>query len=140
AGHDRVNIGYFGNVYGRGSLKPLLDGLAALPPKDQARLRVHVYTQRPQELIELVTKLGIGDSMRVNHYAPYLDFLAIARQLDLLVVADYLLPSDAAGNPYLVSKWSDYVGAHRPVWLMEEPSSVLSRSDHPAIVLRTPVG
>jgi hypothetical protein len=137
---ERINIGYFGNVYGTRTLRPLLHALAALPPADQDRVLVHIFTSDPEDVAGDVAALGIARSVRVGPYVPYFDFLALTTQLDLLLAVDAALPANARSNPFLVSKWSDYKGSGRPVWLMEDRTSVLARSEHPAITVRTPAG
>ncbi|MDV3219825.1 hypothetical protein [Intrasporangium sp.] len=137
---ERINIGYFGNVYGTRSLSPLLDGLAVLPLQDRARLMVHIFTSNPEEIVDIVEDKGVADSVRVGPYVPYFDFLALTTQFDLLLAVDAALPATAERNPFLVSKWSDYKGSGRAVWLMEDRTSPLGQSEDPALVLRTPAG
>ncbi|MDC5697576.1 hypothetical protein OO014_09930 [Intrasporangium calvum] len=137
---DRINIAYFGNVYGTRSLSPVLDGMAALPESDRRRLTVHVFTSDPEDVARLVADRGIADAVKVGPYAQYFDFLALTTQADLLLAVDASAPSNATRSPFLMSKWSDYQGSGTPVWLMEDPTSPLASSTHPALVLRTPAG
>lgn len=134
----RVNIGYFGNVYGTRSLVPLLDAVALLDETDRSRLALYIYTSSAEELQEDVARRGIGDVVHVHPFVSYFDHLALTTQLDVLLAVDALRPENAPANPFLVSKWSDYKGSGRAIWLMYEETSVLARLDHPALVYRTP--
>jgi glycosyltransferase involved in cell wall biosynthesis len=134
----KVNIGYFGNVYGTRSLVPLLDAVALLDEEDRSRLALYIYTSTAEELQEDVEERGIEDVVHVHPFVSYFDHLALTTQLDVLLAVDALRPANAPSNPFLVSKWSDYKGSGRAIWLMYEESSVLARMDHPALVYRTP--
>lgn len=75
--------------------------------------------------------------VRFNASLPYLDFLAVTRQFDYLVVNDAQSGSRHTRNPFLPSKWSDYRGSQAEVWALVEDGSMLSTMP---TALQTPLG
>ncbi len=135
-----LHIAYFGNFYGKQSPVAAVEGMALLPADLRARLRLHIFTQPTDRLKAHVENLGLEESVRVEEFLPFLQFLDAARRMDLLLVVDYPLPRGARKNPFLLSKWGDYRGSGTPVWGILEESSTLSASSDPALQFRTPVG
>ncbi|WP_435745530.1 glycosyltransferase [Nocardioides sp. SYSU DS0663] len=123
-----VHLAYFGAFYPTRGLTEVTGALAGLAPQVRSRVRLHVFTQDPAAISTAVGDAGLGDCVVVNPYAGFLDFLALCRRFDVLVVND----ADSSehgpgGNPYLPSKLSDYLGSGTPVWAIVEPGSVMSR-------------
>ncbi len=137
---DRTHIGYFGNFYGKQSPQAAVEGMSFLPSHLRRRLQLHIFTAPTEPLENIVDDLGVADCVNVQPFLPFLQFLATAGKMDILLVVDYPLPKDAEINPFLLSKWGDYKGTGQPIWGILEESSVLSASDDPALVYRTPVG
>lgn len=137
--HDRINIGYFGNFYGKQSPVDVVRGMSALPQEQRDRLALHIYTNDTPKLEAFIESLGVEDCVRAHPFLPFLQFLEIAKRMDLLLVIDYPLALDAEKNPFLLSKWGDYAGSGTPVWGLLEESSVLAAMDHEAIRFRTPI-
>lgn len=135
-----INIAYFGNFYGKQSPIAAVEAMGVLPPEQRERLRLHIFTQPTETLREVVADMGLEDTVKVEKFLPFLQFLEIARRMDILLVVDYPLPKGAERNPFLLSKWGDYRGSGTPVWGILEESSVLSATDDPALQFRTPVG
>jgi hypothetical protein len=121
-----VAIGYFGVFYPTRGLTEVWDALAALREDERARLRLHVFTSDPAVLAEQLLGTGLEGVVLPREYVPYLDFLHLATQLDVLLVGDARTAGTHDVNPYLPSKWSDYAGSGTPVWAVSEPGSVLS--------------
>lgn len=121
-----VHLGYFGNFYANRGPGTLLAALAALDRRTRARVRVHVFTTRPQEVAREAADRGVAGSVEVGPYLGYLEFLNLTTRLDALVVADAATSGRHARNPYLPSKWSDYRGSGTPVWGLVEDGSPLS--------------
>ncbi|WP_134774608.1 hypothetical protein [Ornithinimicrobium flavum] len=135
-----LHIAYFGNFYGKQSPVAAVEAMAQLPAEQRARLRLHLFTQPTATLRGVVEEMGLQGVVLVEEFLPFLQFLEIARRMDLLLVVDYPLPQGAERNPFLLSKWGDYRGSGTPVWGILEESSVLSATDDPALQYRTPVG
>ena len=136
----RINIAYFGNFYATRGMGAVLDGLAALPQEQRDRLCLHVFAGGPEELMDEVARRGLGDVVRAGPFVSFLDFLALCRRMDVLLVNDALTGGVLPANPFLPSKWSDYKGSGTPVWGMVEEGSVLADLDEPALQFRTPAG
>lgn len=123
---DRVAIGYFGNIAAGSGVKTVLTALAELPEPTRARLRVHLYTPDPTALQREAERLGVADAVSAQPFVPYLDMLALLRQMDVLLVSDHARPPGQPRNPYLLAKWSDYKDSGTPVWGLVDPGSTLS--------------
>lgn len=123
----RVNLGYFGVFYGSRDVKDLLDALVQLTMGERTRLLLHIFTNKPQESLEVVAALGLDDCVRVNAYYPFLEFLDLTTRLDWLVVADAKVTASHGVNPYLPSKYADYAGSGTNIWSLVEPGSTLSQ-------------
>jgi glycosyltransferase involved in cell wall biosynthesis len=125
---DHVHLGYFGAFYPTRGLTEVTGALGSLPAHVRSRVRLHVFTQDPRAISAAVAEAGLADCVEVNPYVGFLDFLALTRRFDVLVVND----ADSSGhgpggNPYLPSKLSDYLGSGTPIWAIVEPGSVMSR-------------
>ncbi|MGO4362513.1 hypothetical protein [Terrabacter sp. RAF57] len=127
----RRHIGYFGNFYANRGVSGVLDALALLPRESRERIMLHVYTSKPEELHDVVVARGLTDCVRVGPFVGYLEFLALSRRMDCLLVNDAVSPPGAP-NPFLPSKWSDYRGSGTQVWGVVEEGSALDEQplDH----------
>lgn len=130
-----VHLGYFGRFYDSQDPSSLLRALALLAPADRERVRLHLFTGQDEALAGLVTGFDVGDAAVVHDRLPFLDFLAAARQMDVLVAVD-AAPTTGAAHVRL-SKMSDYEGAGTPIWGIVAPGSDLARS---TLAHRSPLG
>jgi glycosyltransferase involved in cell wall biosynthesis len=133
---DKVNIGYFGRFYPNRGVGLVVDALAGLPEHMRGRVLLHVFTAEPDGVADLVREWDIADSVSVNHYRDYLEFLNLADRMDVLLLNDAVTPFGGT-NPFLPSKWSDYKGSSTPVWGILEEGSPLDSVE--GIAYRTPV-
>jgi hypothetical protein len=122
-----VNIGYFGVFYATRGVGDILEAFSQLSAAERRRVRLHVFTDKPDGVADAVARAGLEDAVRVAGLVPYLEFLALARRFDWLVVADARVTATHGMNPYLPSKLSDYRGAGSRIWGLVEPGSCLSR-------------
>jgi glycosyltransferase involved in cell wall biosynthesis len=131
------HIGYFGNFYATRGMDTVLDALQTIPDRDRERLALHVFTSAPETLDRAARERGLESVVHAQPFADYLDFLALTRRLDCLLVNDSISPAGAGSNPFLPSKWSDYRGSGSAVWGVVEEGSPLSGQplDH-----RSPIG
>lgn len=155
---DHVHLGYFGEFYTARGITEITDALRSLPEHVSSRIRLHVFTNYiPEEAggvkpasfsrkqfdllvkrtLEGVGVSGVEDLVVFNNSLPYLRFLAVSETLDFLIVTDARSGAGHSVNPYLPSKWSDYLGSKAKVWALAEEGSVLSGMDLDA---RTPIG
>jgi hypothetical protein len=114
----------------------VVDALAGLPEHMRGRVLLHVFTAEPDGVADLVRERDIADSVSVNPYRDYLEFLNLADRMDVLLLNDAVTPFGGT-NPFLPSKWSDYKGSSTPVWGILEEGSPLDSVE--GIAYRTPV-
>ena len=126
---DKVHLAYFGAFYATRGLTEVVDAIKRLPADSRKRLVFHVYTRDPEELRGELRAAGLDDTIKANHYVPYLDFLHLTTQFDCLIVNDARTLDSHPVNPYLPSKLSDYSGSGTPIWAVVEPGSILSRAN-----------
>jgi poly(ribitol-phosphate) beta-N-acetylglucosaminyltransferase len=121
-----VHLGYFGVFYATRGLTEIISAIRSLPPEQRARLRLHVFTVKPDRLRDEAEEAGIGDVLVANPYLSFLEFLNLTTRLDVLLVNDYRTQGIHPLNPYLPAKYADYVGSGRAIWGIVEPGSMLS--------------
>jgi len=125
----KVHLAYFGAFYPTRGLTEVTDAIRAMPRSARDRLKVHVFTKDPADLRKALRKADMHDTVVVNNYVPYLDFLHLTTLFDCLLVNDARTTDTHEVNPYLPSKVSDYAGSGTPIWAVVEPGSVLSQRD-----------
>lgn len=118
-----VNVAYFGAFYPNRGISNVVSALETLSPEDRGRLHLHVFTNSP---VELTVQ---ADSVTVNGYRSYLEFLNLARRMDVLLVTDTTTGGTYSVNPFLPSKYADYAGSGTPIWGIIEDGSPLSNCD-----------
>lgn len=155
---DHLHLGYFGEFYTARGITEITHALRSLPESVRSRARLHVFTNyipesaggvKPasfsrsqfdllvQRTLDGVGISGVEDLVVFNSSLPYLRFLAVTQKLDYLIVTDAQSGTGHSVNPYLPSKWSDYLGSAARVWGLVEPESVLSTMN---LDVRTPIG
>ncbi|SDU86209.1 Glycosyltransferase involved in cell wall bisynthesis [Jiangella alkaliphila] len=134
---DTVNLAYFGTFYATRGLTEVVDAIARLEDDTRKQVRLHVFTGNAEEISEQVRTAQLDDVIVVRPYRPYLQFLNLTTAFDCLLVNDAKTGSSHSVNPYLPSKWSDYMGSGTPVWGLVEPGSPLSREP---LTYATPTG
>lgn len=132
----RRHIGYFGNFYATRGMGTVLQALESLPPHLRDRLCLHVFAGKRDQLEEEVQGRGLHDCVRTGPFVGFLDFLALSRRMDVLLVNDAVTTGLLSTNPFLPSKWSDYRGSGAKVWGVVEPGSILDRQP---LTYRSPV-
>ena len=123
---ERINIAYFGNFYANRGIGDVLTTLGDYPQREKFVL--HIFTSKPEKLKRQLWGDPAAGLIRINGYLPYLEFLNVATRCDALVVND----TDTVGsafsvNPFLPSKYADYVGSGTAVWGIVVPESPLSK-------------
>ena len=121
-----VNIAYFGVFYVTRGLEEVTAAIESLAWAQRSRVRLHVFTSRPEKLRIEVAVAGLSDVVVVRPFLPFLQFLAMTRCFDALLVKDAEATKYFGLNPYLPSKLSDYRGSGTPVWSIVEPGSVMA--------------
>lgn len=124
-----LNIGYFGNFYDNRGLHEVLTALLNSPADIRRQTRLHVFTTDPDSFARTVESLGLAESVLAQGYRPYLEFLNLTKRFDVLLVNDVERTGDLGINPFLPSKYSDYLGSGRPIWGLLDEGSALSGKD-----------
>ena len=126
---DRVHLAYFGAFYLTRGLTEVVGGLLSMEPAKRARVQLHVFTQQPEKLADEAREAGLEDVIIANPYVGYLECLNLCTRFDVLLVNDANTSDTHKVNPYLPSKYADYLGSGRPIWGVCEPGSQLSQRD-----------
>lgn len=129
---QRVNIGYFGEFYSTRGIGEIVQGLRGLSVGELSRLQLHIFTSDPKGAQERFVASNAGSRIEVTFYSqlPYLKFLNTLTHFDCLIVNDSMTSGTHSINPYLPSKYSDYVGSSAKIWALVEKGSVLSGLVH----------
>jgi len=113
---EGIHIGYFGTVFPRRRLKPILAGLNALEPELAARVRFHLFVWPDSADLtdDDVEALGghAAQSVVRHEYLPYGEAFAAMRAMDALVLVNSASEDDRIFVP---GKLYDYLMARRPV-------------------------
>ena len=125
----RVNVGYFGAFYPTRGLREVLGALERLGDGERDKVRLHIFTPRPKRTRRRLQEFGLRGRVRVRPAVDYLESLRLTRMVDVLLVNDANTRESYPCNPYLPSKWSDYVGSGTDIWAVVEEGSVLSDMD-----------
>lgn len=125
---EKVNIAYFGNFYKNRGLNDVFQALASTPKELLRHFQFHIFTNDAEGLSQLMWQQGLSDVVKANGYLPYLEFLNLASQCDGLVVNDVdINGSEYRINPFLPSKYADYIGSGAVVWGLLSPDSPLGQ-------------
>lgn len=132
----RTHVGYFGGFYASQDPDSLLRAVATMRPEDRARLRVHLFTGLSGELAARIDELRVDDTVLLHDRLPFLDFLAVMRQMDVLLAIDAAPVPGGVGPHVRLSKWSDYIGAGVETWgIVAEGSDLAAQT----LTHRTPL-
>ncbi|MET4622061.1 glycosyltransferase involved in cell wall biosynthesis [Arthrobacter sp. 2762] len=121
-----ANVGYFGAFYENRGLVEVLTALSNSSAAVRRKLRLHVFTNKPDEVVRQVQQFGLMGIVKAQGYRPYLEFLNLTTKFDVLLVNDVERTGEMAINPFLPSKYSDYVGSGQPIWGLLDEGSPLS--------------
>lgn len=121
-----VNLGYFGSFYANRGLDVVLTAIVNLPMSVRRRLRLHIYCSDPVSARNEVAAAGASANVYVRPYLPYMEFLSALKAFDVLVVNDVARGAGMTVNPFLPSKYSDYVGSGTDIWSIVDDGSPLS--------------
>lgn len=132
-----VNIAYFGSFYPNRGIGDLLVALANCSTGVRRKVRLHVFSNKANDVRESARHLGVGACVYAENYLSYMEFLNATRLFDVLLVNDVERGDNLPINPFLPSKLSDYSGSGRAVWAVVDEGSPLSRM---VVDYRSPVG
>lgn len=126
---DTVNIGYFGAFYPNRGIDAVLVAIANLPAEARSSIRLHVYSNAQSNVTNRASELGVTANVYSNPNKSYLQFLNLTTQFDVLMVSDAETSNFTNKNPFLPSKYADYVGSGAHIWAIVEEGSPLAQKE-----------
>ncbi len=118
------HIGFFGTIFPKRRLLPVLQSVAKLPPELRAQVHLHVYCDAENSaglLAEDLAAIGeSSDSLNVHRhdFLGWGDALRTMRAMDVLALVN---SADQEDQIFVPGKVFDYLMAQRPVWFFGEP-------------------
>ena len=122
---DKINIGYFGNFYETRNAEEIMN-IAGLIKAESFDVKIHVFTNSTRQVKSQIFSNGLNGIVDVNPYLRYFEFLSASKEFDYLMLSDARTDEYKRRNPYLPSKFSDYVGSGTKIWVQYEPGSTLA--------------
>ncbi len=120
-----VHVGYFGTFYPNRNSDDLLRLL------QRPDVAVHIFT--PQKELELPkTYQPFAARLHLHDTVDHLSFLNVASRFDYLFLSDVDFPGEI--NPYLPSKFADYLMTGTPILAKVAANSCLSRMELPKFI------
>lgn len=119
------NIGYFGNFYETRSASDIIN-IAKKIKEHKIKAKLYIFTNDTSKVRSQVITQGVSEIVQVNTYLKYFEFLNASKEFDCLILSDANTKEYMKKNPYLASKYSDYVSSGTNIWALYEKGSVLS--------------
>lgn len=118
-----IHLGFFGTIFPRRRLRPVLDSLTRLAPEQLQAVHVHVYcdARDSQRLLEEdLSQLPAAVRARVQRHepVPFAAALAAMRTMTALLLVNGSEPED---DIFVPGKLYDYLMARRPVLFIGNP-------------------
>lgn len=122
---QQINVGYFGTFYANRNSDALLQLL------QRPDVAVHIFT--PQKELKLPEAYQpFAARLHVHDTVDHLSFLNVASRFDYLFLSDVDFPGEI--NPYLPSKFADYLMTGTPILANVTANSCLSRMELPKLI------
>lgn len=122
---NEFNIGYFGNFYETRSAIDIIS-IAKKIKEHKIKAKLYIFTNDTSKVRSQVITQGVSEIVQVNTYLKYFEFLNASKEFDCLILSDANTKEYMKKNPYLASKYSDYVSSGTTIWSLYEHGSVLS--------------
>lgn len=118
---QKKKIAYFGLFYNQRNFNDIVN----LVVRNKGNLEAYIFSNNiPKHFKQSSKKIG---NIVLSDFINYFDFLASIDSYDAVIVIDSVVNHVLGTNPYLPSKFSDYMGAETPIWLMTEKDSYLDK-------------
>lgn len=112
---DGIHLGYFGSIFERRRLRPVLEAINRLPEEMARRVRLHAFTNAWSQGILNEDRAAVGgvaaEAVVVHDPVPYGEALRAMRAMDALVLVNGPTDEDRI---YVPGKLYDYIMARRP--------------------------
>lgn len=122
---SEYNIGYFGNFYETRSASDIIN-IAKTVKDANIKAKLYIFTNDTSKVRSQVITQNVSDIVQVNTYLKYFEFLNVSKEFDCLILSDANTKDYMKKNPYLASKYSDYISSGTDIWSLYENGSVLS--------------
>lgn len=120
---DFINVGYFGTFYANRKCDDMLTLF------ENPKIALHVFTSKPEELFSLEKRFS--GRLFVHPTISHLEFLNIGSKFDYLFLSDVEFVGEI--NPYLPSKYADYLTTGTEIIAKVDRGSVLSKEKNPLL-------
>ena len=127
---DSINIGYFGTYIGKRHFESIFYAFETLNHENKNKLKFYLYVSDAAFLKDLSKDLEISDNLIVKDKLSFLEFLNVTTKFDVLLLNDSVTSDVFEMNPYLPSKYADYLGSNTDIWAICEEGSVLDSFEH----------
>ena len=124
-----INLAYFGSYYYVRHFESLFYAFESLNHKYKDKLRFHFFTDYDDFLNIVINDLTIKDSIVIHKPLGFFDFLNATQKFDILIINDTVTENTFKINPFLPSKYSDYIGSTSDIWTIYEDGSPVSKLD-----------
>lgn len=125
---DCINMAYFGTYLAKRNFETIYYALETLDDDLKHKIKFHIFTHDNEDagsLKKIIESLEISGDIYINDAVPLLEFLNLSTKFDVLIVNDVLTKGFFKFNPFLPSKYSDYLGSGKDIWAICEKNSVL---------------
>ncbi len=127
-----INLGYFGTYLAKRNFETLFYSMESLDNDLKHKIKLHLFISDDEDgknLKKIIKGLDIHEDIIFNEKVSLLEFLNLSTKLDVLIVNDTLTKGYFDVNPFLPSKYSDYLGSGNDIWAICEEYSVLDSLD-----------
>ncbi|WP_091699766.1 hypothetical protein [Methanobrevibacter gottschalkii] len=124
-----INIAYFGTYYYIRHFESLFYAFEALNHKYKDKIKLYFFTSRAELLKVATGSLKISNNIIIEKPLKYFEFLNATTKFDILLINDTITKGHFKVNPYLPSKYSDYIGSGSDIWGICEEDSILSKKE-----------
>jgi hypothetical protein len=121
---SKINVGFFGTFYVTRKCEDMLSIL------DNENVVLHIFTTNPDTLKEVADKYG--RQIRINPTVSQFEFLNLGSRMDYLILTDTDFPGKI--NPFLPSKYADYLSTGTPIIAKVSSGSTLSSIDNQSLL------
>lgn len=125
---EYINFGYFGVIFGNRSLEDYINGFDCLDEEVKSKIRLHIFSPNKTMFEQLLPK-ELLDKTTLNPNISFLEFLNLTTKLDVLLVNDSETETIFKINPFLPSKFGDYLGSGKKIWAVCEKNSTMDQKD-----------
>ncbi len=116
---QKVRLLHFGSVYGKRTLRPVLEAIASLPDEVRDGLELLNLGRVSEEDVALAASLGVSEQLRWRGAVPYAEGVELLAAADLQVLLAY-----GDETLFLPAKLFDYLMTGAPILCVSEPSEL----------------